>query len=150
MLARKHFFASEVLSSDAYRAIVSDEENNQSVTKDAFEVLHFVGSKRLALGRLTVILKRPGLRPSAGPQRRLRRRSGRPRPTRPRHGSPRPQHGSRRFGSLRPRQSRHEIAQETAWQKCSDLTWSGPNACGNRRVAGRCSRGVHWLPRDFV
>src|SRR3954452_14131649 len=53
--ARKHFLPTEVLSSDACRAMVSDEENNQAVTHDAFEVLHFVAAKRLALGRLTVI-----------------------------------------------------------------------------------------------
>src|SRR5215510_10245166 len=53
--ARKHFLPTEVLSSDACRAMVSDEENNQAVTSDAFEVLHFVAAKRLALGRLTVI-----------------------------------------------------------------------------------------------
>src|SRR5262252_1477556 len=53
--ARKHFLPTEVLSSDACRAAVSDEENNQAVTNDAFEVLHFIASKRLALGRLTVI-----------------------------------------------------------------------------------------------
>ncbi len=53
--ARRHFLPTEVLSSDACRAMVSDEENNQTVTKDAFEVLHFVAAKRLALGRLTVI-----------------------------------------------------------------------------------------------
>jgi protein phosphatase len=53
--ARKHFLPTEVLSSDACRAFVSDEENNQAVTKEAFEVLHFVAAKRLALGRLTVI-----------------------------------------------------------------------------------------------
>src|ERR1051326_6868282 len=53
--ARKHFLASEILSSDACRAMVSNEENNQAVTKDAFEVLHFIAAKRLALGRLTVI-----------------------------------------------------------------------------------------------
>src|SRR5215510_12003200 len=53
--ARKHFLPTEVLSSDACRAMVSDEENNQAVTSDAFEVLHFVAGKRLALGRLTVI-----------------------------------------------------------------------------------------------
>src|SRR5438128_1818596 len=35
--------------------MVSDEENNQIVTKDAFEVLHFIAAKRLALGKLTVI-----------------------------------------------------------------------------------------------
>jgi protein phosphatase len=53
--ARKHFLPTEILSSDACRAIVSDEENNQTVTNDAFEVLHFIAAKRLALGRLTVI-----------------------------------------------------------------------------------------------
>src|SRR5438876_11940018 len=55
MFARKHFRPTEVLSSDACRAMVSDEENNQAVTNDAFEVLHFITAKRLALGRLTVI-----------------------------------------------------------------------------------------------
>src|SRR5215471_9148651 len=53
--ARKHFLPTEILSSDACRAMVSDEENNQAVTNDAFEVLHFIAAKRLALGRLTVI-----------------------------------------------------------------------------------------------
>jgi predicted kinase len=53
--ARKHFLSTEVLSSDACRAAVSDDENNQAATKDAFEVLHFIAAKRLALGRLTVV-----------------------------------------------------------------------------------------------
>src|SRR3954468_12760334 len=53
--ARRHFRPTEVLSSDACRGMVSDDENDQSVTKDAFEVLRFVAGKRLALGRLTVI-----------------------------------------------------------------------------------------------
>jgi protein phosphatase len=53
--ARKHFKGTEILSSDGCRGMVSDDENDQSVTKDAFEVLRFVAAKRLALGRLTVI-----------------------------------------------------------------------------------------------
>ena len=53
--ARRHFKPTEVLSSDACRGMVSDDENDQSITKDAFEVLRFVAGKRLALGRLTVI-----------------------------------------------------------------------------------------------
>src|SRR6202008_1792351 len=53
--ARKHFLPTEVLSSDACRGMVSDDENDQTATTDAFEVLHFVAGKRLALGRLTVI-----------------------------------------------------------------------------------------------
>lgn len=53
--AQKHFKASEVLSSDFCRGLVSDDENNQAATADAFEVLHFIASKRLAAGKLTVI-----------------------------------------------------------------------------------------------
>src|SRR5262245_7827465 len=53
--ARKHFLPTEALSSDAFRAMVSDAENDQAVTNEAFETLHFVAAKRLALGRLTVI-----------------------------------------------------------------------------------------------
>jgi len=53
--ARKHFKPTEVISSDFCRALVSDDENNQAATKDAFEVLHFIAAKRLAGGKLTVI-----------------------------------------------------------------------------------------------
>lgn len=53
--ASKHFQPFEVLSSDFCRGLVSNEENNQSATKDAFEVLHFIAQKRLAAGKLTVI-----------------------------------------------------------------------------------------------
>src|SRR5512138_579240 len=53
--ARKHFKATEVLSSDYCRGLVCDNENDQSVTKEAFEVLNFIASKRLATGRLTVV-----------------------------------------------------------------------------------------------
>jgi protein phosphatase len=53
--ARKHFKPTEVLSSDFCRGLVSDDENDQSATPAAFEVLHFIAEKRLAAGRLTVI-----------------------------------------------------------------------------------------------
>jgi len=53
--ARQHFKPTEILSSDYCRGLVSDNENDQSATKDAFEVLHFIARKRLAAGRLTVI-----------------------------------------------------------------------------------------------
>jgi len=54
-LALQHFKPTEVLSSDYCRGLVSDDENDQTSTKEAFEVLHFVARKRLAAGRLTVI-----------------------------------------------------------------------------------------------
>src|SRR5579864_347397 len=53
--ARKHFLATEILSSDTCRGIISDNENNQAATKDAFELLHFIASKRLSCGKLTVV-----------------------------------------------------------------------------------------------
>jgi polynucleotide kinase-phosphatase len=53
--AQKHFLPTEVLSSDFCRGLVADDENDQSATKDAFEVLHFIAAKRIAAGRLTVI-----------------------------------------------------------------------------------------------
>src|SRR5215467_7704124 len=53
--ARAHFKSTEILSSDFCRALVSDDENDQSATNDAFAVLHFIARKRLAAGRLTVV-----------------------------------------------------------------------------------------------
>ena len=53
--ARKHFKPTEILSSDYCRGLVSDDENNQAATPDAFEVLQFIARKRLAAGKLTVI-----------------------------------------------------------------------------------------------
>lgn len=53
--ARKHFKGTEILSSDYCRGLVSDDENNQAATKDAFEVLHYIARKRLAAGKLTVV-----------------------------------------------------------------------------------------------
>jgi len=53
--ARKHFKPTEVLSSDFCRGLVSDNENEQSATNDAFETLHYIARKRLARGLLTVI-----------------------------------------------------------------------------------------------
>lgn len=53
--ARKHFKATEVLSSDYCRGLVADDENDQSASKDAFEALHYIAGKRLAAGRLTVV-----------------------------------------------------------------------------------------------
>ena len=53
--ARAHFKATEVLSSDFCRGLVSDDENEQAATKDAFEVLHFIARKRLAAAKLTVV-----------------------------------------------------------------------------------------------
>ena len=54
-LARKHFAPTEVVSSDQCRALVSDDETDQSVTAAAFGLLHTIVDKRLEIGRLTVV-----------------------------------------------------------------------------------------------
>src|SRR5438874_8801722 len=53
--ARKHFKPTEVLSSDFFRGLISDDESNQAVTAEAFDALHYVLGKRLAGMRLTVV-----------------------------------------------------------------------------------------------
>ena len=53
--ARKHFLPTEVVSSDFCRALVSDNENDQSATGDAFDLLHTIVRKRLTRGHLTVV-----------------------------------------------------------------------------------------------
>ena len=53
--AKAHFKPTEVLSSDYFRALISDDENNQQVSAQAFETLYYVANKRLDLGLLTVI-----------------------------------------------------------------------------------------------
>jgi protein phosphatase len=53
--ARAHFRPTEILSSDFCRGLVADDENDQSATTDAFDVLHYIAAKRLAAGRLTVV-----------------------------------------------------------------------------------------------
>ncbi|MEU8618688.1 polynucleotide kinase-phosphatase [Streptomyces sp. NPDC048623] len=53
--ARRHFKPTEIVSSDFCRGLVADDENDQSASKDAFDVLHYIAGKRLAAGRLTVV-----------------------------------------------------------------------------------------------
>src|SRR5215475_5442417 len=53
--ARKHFKPTEIVSSDACRAMVSDDENSMAASADAFELARFITAKRLKNGLLTVI-----------------------------------------------------------------------------------------------
>ncbi|SCL23460.1 polynucleotide kinase-phosphatase [Micromonospora nigra] len=53
--ARRHFAPSQVLSSDTFRAMVADDENDQSASSDAFDALHHVAAIRLRRGLLTVV-----------------------------------------------------------------------------------------------
>lgn len=53
--ARRHFKPTEVVSSDFCRGLVADDENDQSATPDAFDVLHYIVGTRLRRGLLTVV-----------------------------------------------------------------------------------------------
>ncbi|MEU8792500.1 polynucleotide kinase-phosphatase [Streptomyces sp. NPDC048643] len=53
--ARRHFKPTEVISSDFCRGLVADDENDQSASGDAFDVLRYIAGKRLAAGRRTVV-----------------------------------------------------------------------------------------------
>lgn len=53
--ARRWFLPTEIVSSDACRAMIADDENDQSATPHAFDLLHTIVAKRLTLGKLAVI-----------------------------------------------------------------------------------------------
>ena len=53
--AARHFAPTQVLSSDAFRGMVSDDPRDQTATDAAFELLHAALALRLARGRLTVV-----------------------------------------------------------------------------------------------
>lgn len=53
--AARWFRPTEILSSDAFRAIVADDPADQRATADAFELLHIAARARLRRGRLTVV-----------------------------------------------------------------------------------------------
>lgn len=52
---RRWFRPTEVLSSDHFRAMLTDDESDQSVNQEAFDLLYQVMAKRLARGRRTVL-----------------------------------------------------------------------------------------------
>lgn len=53
--AAKHFLPTEIVSSDRMRGFVADDETDQSVTGDAFELVRAIVEKRLKHKRFTVV-----------------------------------------------------------------------------------------------
>jgi len=53
--ARRHFVSEEILSSDAFRALVSGDEADQRATRRAFAMLNRALVRRLADGLLSVV-----------------------------------------------------------------------------------------------
>ena len=76
--ARGHFATEAILASDAYRARLSGSEADQSVTAEAFRLLHADAEARLAAGKLTVIDATNVLHDARRPLLELAERHGRP------------------------------------------------------------------------
>ena len=53
--AKRHFKATEIVSSDGCRGMVSDDENNQAASADAFALARYITGLRLKNGLVTVI-----------------------------------------------------------------------------------------------
>lgn len=53
--AQSHFSPLQVIESDHCRALVCDDPSNQSATRAAFDLLHFIADRRLEFDKLTVI-----------------------------------------------------------------------------------------------
>ena len=53
--ASRHFAATEIISSDRCRALVCDDETDQSITADAFGLARAIADKRLKHRKLAVI-----------------------------------------------------------------------------------------------
>ena len=53
--AVRHFAPAEILSSDAFRAMVSGDESDQRATRAAFSILHRQLARRLAAGRTSLV-----------------------------------------------------------------------------------------------
>ena len=53
--ANRHFKSTEIVSSDACRAMIADHENVMDANDATFEVVHFIVEKRLERGLLTVV-----------------------------------------------------------------------------------------------
>jgi protein phosphatase len=61
--AAKHFLSTEVISSDYCRALISDDETDQSVTADAFDLVREIAGKRLK-GRKLAVIDATNVRPA--------------------------------------------------------------------------------------
>lgn len=50
----QRFIPTSIVSSDNCRAMICDDENNQQVNRDTFDLFYYIIQKRLFLGRFTV------------------------------------------------------------------------------------------------
>lgn len=77
-VARQMFGETQIVSSDRIRGWISDDESNQDVSAQAFDLLHRLVRMRLATGRTTVVDATNVLRSSRTELLALARAEGRP------------------------------------------------------------------------
>jgi predicted kinase/diadenosine tetraphosphatase ApaH/serine/threonine PP2A family protein phosphatase len=53
--AARHFLPTQIVSSDACRGMIADDEGDQTASRDAFRLLYFILGERLRRGLLTVV-----------------------------------------------------------------------------------------------
>ena len=53
-IAQQGLQPTNIVSSDYCRALISDDETNQQVSRDAFDLLHYIIYKRMLLGRFII------------------------------------------------------------------------------------------------
>lgn len=53
--AARYFLPTQIVSSDACRAMICDDEESLAATRDAFQLVHLIVAKRLIRGKLTVV-----------------------------------------------------------------------------------------------
>ncbi|HEU5368957.1 MAG TPA: AAA family ATPase [Ktedonobacterales bacterium] len=53
--AARHFLPTQIISSDACRGMIADDESDQTVSRDAFRLLYFILNERLRRGLVTVV-----------------------------------------------------------------------------------------------
>jgi protein phosphatase len=53
--AARHFLPTQIVSSDACRGMIADDETDQTASRDAFRLLYFILGERLRRGLLTVV-----------------------------------------------------------------------------------------------
>lgn len=52
--AAQRFISTSIVSSDACRSMICDDENNQQVNRDTFDLFYYIIQKRMYLGRFTI------------------------------------------------------------------------------------------------
>jgi protein phosphatase len=74
--AAQRFIPTSIVSSDYCRAMICDDENNQQVNRDTFDLFYYIIQKRMYLGRFTVADSTALQTEARRRQRELSRRSG--------------------------------------------------------------------------